>query len=106
MAYKDNKSIITKVAKVDEKGLHLKYLGYDIFLPFGLLDRELVESKESLKGQNLEVYLIEVKGGKRPRLIASRKQIFEEKRQAELEVRQQARKRRNRNNQNGRYTSW
>ncbi|MDY0346183.1 MAG: S1 RNA-binding domain-containing protein [Acholeplasma sp.] len=92
LAYKENKPIVTKVAKVDEKGLHLKYLGYDIFLPFGLLDRELVEAKDTLKGQNLEVYLIEVKAGKRPRLIASRKQIFEEKRQQELEARQQARK--------------
>lgn len=91
-AYKENRSIITKVTKVDEKGLHLKFAGFDIFLPFGLLDRELVEQKESLKGQSLEVHLIEVKGGNRPRLIASRKQIFEAKRQAELDLRQQQRK--------------
>src|SRR5690606_34948197 len=31
LAYKESKPIVTKVAKVDEKGLHLKYLGYDIF---------------------------------------------------------------------------
>lgn len=91
-SYKDNQTIQAKVSKVDEKGLHLKYLGFDIFLPYGLLDRELVEAKDTLKGQPLEVYLIEVKGGKRPRLIASRKQIFEERRQQELEARQQARK--------------
>ncbi|MDY3195907.1 MAG: S1 RNA-binding domain-containing protein [Paracholeplasma sp.] len=91
-AYKDNKTIETKITKVDEKGLHLKYEGFDIFLPYGLLDRELVESKDTLKGQTLEVHLIEVKNGKRPRLIASRKQIFEARRQQELEERQNARK--------------
>lgn len=93
LAYKENKTILAKISKVDDKGLHLKYLGFDIFLPFGLLDRELVDQKASLKGQNLEVNLIEVKGSvNRPRLIASRKQIFEAKRQQELEKRQQARK--------------
>ena len=92
VAYKENRSIITKITKVDDKGLHLKFAGFDIFLPFGLLDRELVEQKETLKGQSLEVHLIEVKGGNRPRLIASRKQIFEAKRQTELDLRQQQRK--------------
>ncbi|HKL60822.1 MAG TPA: S1 RNA-binding domain-containing protein, partial [Acholeplasma sp.] len=91
-AYAENKTLETKISKVDEKGLHLKYEGFDIFLPYGLLDRELVEKKDTLKGQTLEVHLIEVKNGRRPRLIASRKQIFEAKRQQELEARQIARK--------------
>src|SRR5690554_6056186 len=83
--YKNEQEYEAKVTKVDKKGLHLDVYGFSAFLPFGLLDNELIEQKEELKGKLLKVHLIEVKPGRRPRIIASRKKIFEERRAQERE---------------------
>lgn len=83
--YKKEEIIEAKITKVDKKGLHLDVFGFSAFLPYGLLDNELIEKKEELKDQVLKIHLIEVKPGRRPRIIASRKKIFEERRAKERE---------------------
>jgi len=67
--YKNEQEYEAKVTKVDKKGLHLDVYGFSAFLPFGLLDNELIEQKEELKGKLLKVHLIEVKPGRRPELL-------------------------------------
>ena len=89
--YKEEKVVSCKVTKVDDRGLHVNVLGFNAFLPYGLLDRDLINKKETLKGQTLDVNIIEVKPGRRPRIIASRKKIFEQKRMAEREERNRMR---------------
>lgn len=89
--YKNESIVPVKVMKVDEKGLHVNVHGFDAFLPYGLLDRDLVQKKDELKGQTLDVNIIEVKAGRRPRIIASRKKIFEQLRVEEREKRQELR---------------
>lgn len=81
--YKKEEKYEAKITRVDKKGLHLEIEGFSAFLPFGLLDNELIKRKEELKGETLKVHIIEVKPGRRPRIIASRKKIFEEKRAKE-----------------------
>jgi len=89
--YKNESIVPVKVMKVDEKGLRVNVHGFDAFLPYGLLDRDLVQKKDELKGQTLDVNIIEVKAGRRPRIIASRKKIFEQLRVEEREKRQELR---------------
>lgn len=89
--YKNEEIVSVKVTKVDQKGLHVKLLGLNAFLPYGLLDNEYVKNKNDLKGKTLDVNIIEAKEGKRPRLIVSRKKIFEQKRFEEREERQKLR---------------
>lgn len=81
--YKNEEIIEAKIIRVDDKGLHLNVHGFTAFLPYGLLDHELIKKKEELKGQKLDVHIIEVKPGRRPRIIASRKIIYEERRAQE-----------------------
>lgn len=83
--YKKEEAIEAKITRVDKKGLHLDVYGFSAFLPYGLLDNELIDKKEDLKDKTLKVHIIEVKPGKRPRIIASRKKIFEERRTQERE---------------------
>jgi small subunit ribosomal protein S1 len=85
-------TVNAKVRQILEKGLVLSYLDNEVFLPYSLLDFELVKDKESLKGKVLEVQIIEasVKGRSR-RIVASRKAIFEKERQLAYEQRLQAR---------------
>lgn len=81
-----------KVKKVQDKGLVLQYEMYEAFLPYSLLDFDLQKDKENLKGKTLEVHLIEAtKKGRRERVIASRKAIFEKARQEAYEARMKAR---------------
>lgn len=89
--YKSEEKYEAKITRVDKKGLHLDVYGFSAFLPYGLLDNELIKKKEELKGEKLEVHIIEVKPGRRPRIIASRKKIFEERRAKEREEHQKAR---------------
>ncbi len=89
--YKNEEVASVKVTKVDERGLHVKILGYNAFLPYGLLDNEFVKIKEQLKGKELDVHIIEAKEGRRPRIIVSRKKIFEQKRFEEREEKQKLR---------------
>lgn len=85
-------TVKAKVTKTLEKGIILSYLGYELFLPYTLLDYELIEKKESLRGKVLEVNVIEAsKRGRFTRIIASRKEIFERIRREEYEQRQKER---------------
>lgn len=89
-----DKVVKAKVKKVMDKGLILNYLDYEVFLPFTLLDFELVENKETLKGKTLEINIIEATSkGRFTRIIGSRKEIFERARKEayakRLEERQQ-----------------
>lgn len=73
--------VTAKVKKAVEKGLLLSYLDYEVFLPYTLLDYQLIESKEELKGKNLEINIIEAsKKGRFTRIVGSRKDIFEAER--------------------------
>lgn len=85
-------TVKAKVKAAKEKGLILAYAGHEAFLPYSLLDYDLVKDKESLKGQTLEVQLIEAtKRGRSTRVVASRKAIFERERQEAYEERLQLR---------------
>ena len=81
-AYKEKTELTTTVKSFNEKGLILNYDDVEIFLPFTLLDFELKEKKESLKGTELNVLIEEYKPGRRPKIIATRKPIYERLRQA------------------------
>lgn len=89
----ESKEVVkAKVKQVIEKGLILSYLGQEIFLPYSLLDFDLVNQKESLKGKTLEVQIIEAtQKGRSKRIVASRKEIFEKARQEAYEQRLEAR---------------
>ena len=81
-----------KVKQVKEKGLILAYLGQEVFLPYSLLDYDLVNKKDELKGQILEMQIIEAtQKGRSKRIVASRKEIFEKARQEAYEQRLAAR---------------
>ncbi len=84
--------VVAKVKQVLEKGLVLNYLQFEVFLPYSLLDFDLVKEKETLKGKTLEIQIVEAtQKGRSVRIVASRKAIFEKERQAAYEQRQQAR---------------
>jgi small subunit ribosomal protein S1 len=81
-----------KVKQVLEKGLVFNYLENEVFLPYSLLDFELVKDKESLKGKTLEIQIVEAtQKGRSKRIVGSRKAIFEKERQEAYEQRLQAR---------------
>src|SRR5690554_539562 len=91
-AYEDKKIIETQVIKAQSKGLILSYEGFEIFLPYTLLDFELKDKKEELVNTKLEVIIEEFKPNlRRPRIIASRRPIYEAQRALEFEKRQQLR---------------
>lgn len=52
-------TVKAKVRQVLEKGLILSYMENEVFLPYSLLDFELVKDKDSLKGKTLEIQIIE-----------------------------------------------
>ena len=87
--YRNEEIVEVRVSRIAEKGLHIKVLGFDGFLPYGLLDKELIDKKEELKGKTLKAHIIEVKGGRR--VTASRKKIFLQKRAEEQAERQRLR---------------
>ena len=81
-----------KVRQILEKGLVLSYMENEVFLPYSLLDFELVKDKESLKGKTLDIQIIEAtEKGRSRRIVGSRKAIFEKERQEAYEVRLQSR---------------
>ncbi|MDY0295497.1 MAG: S1 RNA-binding domain-containing protein [Acholeplasmataceae bacterium] len=85
-------TVKAKVRQVLDKGLILSYMENEVFLPYSLLDFELVKDKESLKGKTLEIQIIEATSkGRNKRIVASRKAIFERERQEAYEQRLQAR---------------
>lgn len=84
--------IKARVKQVLEKGLVLNYLENEVFLPYSLLDYDLVKDKESLKGKVLEIQIIEATlKGRSKRIVGSRKAIFEKARQEAYEQRLQDR---------------
>ncbi|TVP85220.1 MAG: 30S ribosomal protein S1 [Acholeplasmataceae bacterium] len=85
-------TVNAKVKKILEKGLILSYLENDVFLPYSLLDFDLVKTKEELPGKTLEIQIIEATmRGRSRRIVASRKAIFERERQEAYETRLKAR---------------
>ncbi|HBG32736.1 MAG: hypothetical protein A2084_00195 [Tenericutes bacterium GWC2_39_45] len=81
-----------KVRQILEKGLVLSYMENEVFLPYSLLDFELVKDKDSLKGKTLDIQIIEAtEKGRSRRIVGSRKAIFEKERQEAYEVRLQSR---------------
>jgi small subunit ribosomal protein S1 len=81
-------TVKAKVRQVLEKGLVLSYLENEVFLPYSLLDFDLLKEKESLKGKTLEIQIIEAsQKGRSRRIVGSRKAIFEKERQAAYEKR-------------------
>jgi len=77
-----------KVKKVLDKGIIVDHLGYEIFVPYTLLDFDLINKKDTLKGRLLEVNIIEAtKRGRFTRIVGSRKEIFEKARQEAHEER-------------------
>lgn len=85
-------TVEAKVKSVLEKGILLTYLSYELFLPYTLLDYELIDKKETLKGKTLEVNIIEAsRRGRFTRIIASRKEIFEKARKEAYKKRMEER---------------
>lgn len=81
-------SVKAKVKQVLDKGLVLNYLDNEVFLPYSLLDYDLVKEKETLKGKSLDIQIIEAQQkGRSKRIVASRKAIFEKERQEAYEKR-------------------
>jgi small subunit ribosomal protein S1 len=77
-----------RVRQVLEKGLVLSYLENEVFLPYSLLDFDLLKEKEALKGKLLDIQIIEAsQKGRSRRIVGSRKAIFEKERQAAYEKR-------------------
>ena len=85
-------TVKAKVRQILEKGLVLSYMENEVFLPYSLLDFELVKDKESLKGKTLDIQIIEAtEKGRSRRIVGSRKAIFEKERQEAYEIRLQSR---------------
>ncbi|MFA5560607.1 MAG: S1 RNA-binding domain-containing protein [Acholeplasmataceae bacterium] len=77
-----------RVKQVLDKGLLLTYLENEVFLPYSLLDYDLVKNKETLKNKILEIEIIEAtQKGSHRRIVGSRKAIFERERQEAYESR-------------------
>ncbi len=84
--------IKAKVKQILDKGLVLNYMENEVFLPYSLLDYDLVKEKENLRGKVLEIQIIEATlKGRSKRIVGSRKAIFEKERQAAYEQRLQDR---------------
>jgi 4-hydroxy-3-methylbut-2-enyl diphosphate reductase len=67
-----------KVDEVKEKGLVSYFKGARIFIPASQIDIKYIDNKESLKGENLQVKLIEFSLGRTSKIIASRRVILED----------------------------
>lgn len=85
----ESKEVLTaKVKKAVDKGLLLNYLDHEVFLPYTLLDFELIENKENLNGKKIDINIIEAtKKGRFTRIVGSRKDIFEKERKEAYEKR-------------------
>ncbi|MFA7417150.1 MAG: S1 RNA-binding domain-containing protein [Acholeplasma sp.] len=91
-AYDEKLEIETVVKSANDKGLVLLYQGIELFLPYSLLDFELKDKKETMVGEKLTVLIEEFKADRRrPKLIATRKPIYEARRQEEQQLRQEQR---------------
>jgi small subunit ribosomal protein S1 len=85
---KSGETVKAKVRQILDKGLVLSYLENEVFLPYSLLDFDLVKDKDSLKNKILEIQIVEASiKGRAKRIVASRKAIFERERQEAYEKR-------------------
>ena len=85
---KSGETVKAKVRQILDKGLVLVYMENEVFLPYSLLDYDLVKNKETLKGKVLEIQIIEAtQKGRSKRIVGSRKAIFERERQEAYEKR-------------------
>ncbi|MDS0524537.1 bifunctional 4-hydroxy-3-methylbut-2-enyl diphosphate reductase/30S ribosomal protein S1 [Clostridium sp. SHJSY1] len=66
-----------KIDEVKEKGLVSYFKGARIFIPASQIDVKFINNKEELKGQTLQVKLIELSLGRNSKIIASRRVILE-----------------------------
>lgn len=81
-------TVKAKVRKILDKGLILNYLSNEVFLPYSLLDYDLLKDKEALQGKTLEIQIIEAtRKGRSKRIVGSRKVVFERERQEAYEAR-------------------
>ena len=81
-----------KVKKYVEKGLLADYLGYEIFIPFGLVEHQFKEDPKAVLGKTLNVIILEAeRRGRSTNVVASRKPIFQKERQEALELKSQQR---------------
>lgn len=90
-ALESGDKITAKIKTVNNGGMVLDYHGKEIFIPRSLLDNELHKSGDELKGQDLELIILEMKEDRRTRrsrIIGTRKPIFEAERQKAYEERQ------------------
>lgn len=87
---KTKERFTAKVTKALDKGLTLQYKLHELFLPFSLLDRELVDQAKDLVNTNLEVVMEDFQHGRgrRIRLIASRRPIIHEQKREKYEEQQ------------------
>ena len=91
-AFEEGTEIETTVKLANPKGLVVVYEGVELFLPYSLLDFELKAKKDELIGKKLTVLVEEFKvDRRRPKLIATRKPIYEARRQEEQRIRQEQR---------------
>ncbi len=90
-AQKEKNEVITTVTSVGDKGLVLNYEGFELFLPYSLLDFELQNKKETLLNTNLTVLIEELTRKPRLRIIATRKPIYEKAKQEAQKARIEAR---------------
>ena len=82
--YKNETIFDAKIDEVKEKGLVSYFKGIRIFIPASQIDINYVNNKEELKGQTIQVKLIEFSNEKPSKIIASRRVILE-KEKAEKE---------------------
>ena len=82
--YNDETIFEVKIDEVREKGLVAHLNGVRIFIPASQIDIKFVNDKEALKGQTLEVKLIEFNKENPSKIVASRRVILE-KEKAEKE---------------------
>ena len=81
-------TVKAKVRKILDKGLILNYQTHEVFLPYSLLDYNLLKDKDALKGKTLEIQIIEAtRKGRSKRIVGSRKVVFERERQEAYEAR-------------------
>lgn len=81
-------TVKARVKKILDKGLILNYEANEVFLPYSLLDYDLLKDKEALKGKTLEIQIIEAtRKGRSRRIVGSRKVVFERERQEAYETR-------------------
>lgn len=83
----EKQKIVTVTLKEHNKGGFVGFLeGVEVFIPYSNLDYEIVQNKDEWIGKDIECYIQEANFLKsRPKVIATRRPIFEEERRVKLE---------------------